>query len=71
MLWKKEMSRIRAVQMDNHKGLLDIRRMDRVPNIGIKDSCEVTKGIGKGFMKVFSGGSAMWREWRIIGLLRV
>ena len=31
ILWK-ERSRIRAVQMDNIKGLLDIRRMNRVPN---------------------------------------
>ena len=31
MLWKeKERSRARAVQMDNLRGLLDIRRMDRV-----------------------------------------
>ena len=28
--------------------------------------CRVTKGL----MKVFSGGSAMWREWRMIGFLR-
>ena len=25
----------------------------------------------KGLMKVFSGGLAMWREWRMIGLIRV
>ena len=31
MLWKeKERSRTRAVQMDNLRGLLGIRRMDRV-----------------------------------------
>ena len=33
MLWKeKEKSRIKAVQMDNIKGLLGIRRIDRVLN---------------------------------------
>ena len=33
MLWKeKERSRIKAVQMNNLRGLLGIRRMDRVPN---------------------------------------
>ena len=33
MLWKeKEKSRIRAAQMDNLRGLLGIRRMDRVSN---------------------------------------
>ena len=36
MLWKeKERSRIRAVQMDNLRGLLGIRRMDRVLNARI------------------------------------
>ena len=43
MLWKeKERSRIRAVKMDNLRGLLDIRRMDKW--------C----GVMKGLMKVFS-----------------
>ena len=32
--------------MDNLRGLLRIRRMDRVPNVRIKDLCGVTKGIG-------------------------
>ena len=45
MLWKeKERSRIRAVQMDNLKGLLDIRRMDREPNARIRELCGMTKG---------------------------
>ena len=40
MLWKeKERSRIRDVQMDNLKGLLGIRRMDRVPNAQIRELC--------------------------------
>ena len=33
---KKERSRIRAVQMDNLRGFLDIRRMDKVPNAQIR-----------------------------------
>ena len=33
MIWReKERSRIRAVQMGNLRGLLGIRRMDKVPN---------------------------------------
>ena len=33
MLWKeKERSKIRAVQIDNLRGLHGIRRLDRVPN---------------------------------------
>ena len=37
MLWKEEeRSIIRAVQMDKIRGLLGIRRMDRVPNERIK-----------------------------------
>ena len=40
MLWKeKERSRIWAVQMDNFRRLLGIRRMDRVPNARIREFC--------------------------------
>ena len=46
LLWK-ERSRIRAVQMDNLKGLLGIRRMDRVPNAQIRELCGVKKGLDK------------------------
>ena len=67
MLWKeKERSRIKAVQMDNLRGLLGIRRMGRLLNAQIRELCRVTKGL----MKVFSGGSAMGRKWRMIGVLR-
>ena len=42
MLWKeKEKSRVRAVQMDTLRGLLGLRRMDRVPNAWIRELCEV------------------------------
>ena len=42
ILWKDmERSRVRAVQMDNLRGLLGIRRMDRVPNAWIRELCGV------------------------------
>ena len=44
---EKKRSRIRAVQMDNLRGLLGIRRMDRVPNARIRELCEVTKMVDK------------------------
>ena len=38
MLWtEKERPRIRAVQMDNLKRLLGIRKMDRAPNAQIRE----------------------------------
>ena len=45
MLWKKERSRIRAVQMHNLRSLLGTRRMDRVPNTRIKELCGMMKGV--------------------------
>ena len=46
MLWReKEGCRMRAVQMDNLRGLLGIRRMDRVPNARIRELCGVRKGL--------------------------
>ena len=56
VIWREEGSRIRVVQMDNFKGLLGIRRMDKVPNAQIRGLCRVTKGRMKGFITVFSGG---------------
>ena len=45
MLWQeKERSRVRAVQMDNLKRLLGIRRTNRVPNAPIRELCGVRKG---------------------------
>ena len=38
IIWKeKERSRIRAVQMDNHRDLLGIKRMDKVLNAWIRE----------------------------------
>ena len=46
MLWKKkEIYWIRIVQMNNLKGLLGTRRMDKVPNKRIREFCGVTKRI--------------------------
>ena len=45
MLWKeKERSRIKAVQMDNLKGLLGINWMYRVLTARIMKLCRVKKG---------------------------
>ena len=46
MIWReKESSRIKAVQMDNLRSLLGIRRMDKVPKVQIRQLCGVMKGV--------------------------
>ena len=46
MIWmEKEWYRIRAAHMDNLRGFLGIRKMDRVPNARIRELCGVTKGV--------------------------
>ena len=46
IIWReKERSRIRAIQMDNLRGLLDIRRMDEVSNARTRQLCRVTNGV--------------------------
>ena len=48
MIWReKESSRIRVAQMDNLRGLLVIRRMDKVPNTWTRQLCGVTKGVNE------------------------
>ena len=47
MIWREKSSRIRAVQMDNLRGLLGISRMDKVPNAQIRQLYRATKGVDK------------------------
>ena len=65
---REERTRVRAVQMDNLRRLLGIRKMDRVLTARIKELCGVRKGLR--LMKASYGGSAMWRGWRGIGIPR-
>ena len=70
MIWReKERSRLRAVQMDNIRGLLDIRRMDKVAKVRIRKFWVVTKGVDE---KIDEGvfRSAIWKQWRTTELLR-
>ena len=49
MIWKdKERSSIRAVQMNNLRGLLGIKRMDKIPNVRVRELCGVTRVGRKG-----------------------
>ena len=63
---EKEIYRVRAVQMDNLRGLLGIRRMDRVPNERIRVLCGVKKGldetIDEGVLRWFSHVERMERN---------
>ena len=46
MIWKeKERSRIRAVQMDYLRGLMGMKRMDKIPNTRIRKLCGMTKWV--------------------------
>ena len=46
MIWRgKDKSRYWALQMDNLRGLLGIRRMDKDPNAQIRQLCGVTKSV--------------------------
>ena len=43
-----ERSRVRVVQMDNLRGLLGIRKMDRIQNAQVRELCGVRKGLDEG-----------------------
>ena len=46
MIWtENERSRIKTVQMNKLKGLLSIRKMDKVPNARTRELCGVTKAM--------------------------
>ena len=58
LLREKGRSRVRAVQMNNHRGLLGIIRMDRVPKSWIRELYGVSKGlderVDEGVLRWFS-----------------
>ena len=67
MLWKEnERSTIKAVQMDNLRGLLVIKMMDRVPNSRIRELCGVKKyldeTIDEGMLRWFGQVERMERD---------
>ena len=69
MIWKeKEKSRIRYVQMDNLRGLLGIRIIDKIPNAGTRELCGVMKGVDERIEE----GVLRWfgHVERMTGLLR-
>ena len=67
MYWKeKQRSRIRAVQMDNLRGLLGTMMMDKVPNALERELCGVTKRIEE---RIYEGVLRWLDQWRMIGLL--
>ena len=64
MLWReKKRSRVRTVQMDNLRGLLGIRIMDRVPNARIRELFRVKKVLDERIDE----GVLRLRGWRGIG----
>ena len=54
VVWReKERSRIWAVKTDNLRGLLGIKRMDKVLNPRIRELCGVTKGVDEDVLRWF------------------
>ena len=59
LVWREEERfRIKAVKMDNLRGLFGIRRIDRVPIARVSELCRVTKGVDE------------WSEERVLRWFR-
>ena len=67
MLRKEKRPRVRAVQMDNLRRLLGIRRMDKVPNARVREFCLVKKYLDE---KIDEGVLRWFGYVERIGLLR-
>ena len=63
---EKERSRVKTVQIDKLKGLLGIRRNDRIPNARIRELCRMRKSlderINESVLRWFSHVERMERE---------
>ena len=67
-IWReKDRFRIKAFQMDNHRGLLGIRKMDRVPNVRIRELFGVAKGVDERIDESAFDGMVILKEWKTIG----
>ena len=67
MIWReKDRSGIRAVQMDNLKVFLGIRRMDKVPNVRIRELYRMVKGVdegsNEGILRWFGHIEMLWNQ---------
>ena len=51
---EQESSRIRAIHLNIFRGLLDIRRMDRVASVLIRELCRVSKRVDESILQWFS-----------------
>src|SRR5678816_3422023 len=48
MVWnKKYRSKVQSVQMDNLRGMLGVRRIDKMRNESIRELCGVKKGVNE------------------------
>ena len=56
--------------MDNLRGLLGIRRMDRVPNARIRKLWRMKRGLDERIDEGVLRCSGKWRGWRVIVLPR-
>ena len=68
---EKERSITRTVNMDNLRGLMGLKRMDRGPNVRKSELCGVTKGVGEKIDESVPDGSAILKEWGMIGFLKM
>ena len=59
-----------AVEMNNLRGLLGIRKMDKVLNTRIRQFCGVTKCVNEKIDEDILRWLDIWREWRMPGLLK-
>ena len=59
---EKERPRIRAMKMNNIRGLLGVRRLYRIPNARVRELCSVKKRLDKRIGEMFSDGLAIWKE---------
>ena len=48
--------------MDNLRGLMGIRRMDRVPDVQVRELCGVRKGPDEGFLRWFGHVERMEKD---------
>merc|ERR1711921_35785 len=66
----KDRKRREAVEMNCLRNICGRRRIDRVPNVRIREMCGKNVGVMRERIRVYLGGLDMLKEWKMRGWLK-
>ena len=60
-------SKVQALQMDNLRSVLGVRKINKMRNDVLRELCGVKNGVNEKINESILGWLVMWREWMEVG----